>query len=106
MSDAFLPIGSVVLVKGADRRLMICGRLQVDVETGETYDYSGCLYPEGIIDSSQFYMFNGEDIDNVFFIGYQDIEEFEFKNYLIEELKKEVNRQSETEQRGSESNDI
>ena len=51
-----LPIGSVVLLEGAEKRLMICGRIQTDTATGTTYDYSGCLYPDGIIDSSQIYM--------------------------------------------------
>ena len=88
MNDSLLPIGSVVLLKDAERRLMICGRVQTDVATGKTYDYSGCLYPEGIIDSSSLYMFNNGNIQTVFFVGFQDPEEFQFKRFLIEELSK------------------
>ena len=46
---SLLPIGSVVLLNGGEKRLMICGRVQTDVATGKTYDYSACFYPDGII---------------------------------------------------------
>lgn len=88
MNESFLPIGSVVLLNGATRRLMICGRVQTDVSTGLTYDYSACLYPEGIVDSSSLYMFNNENIQRIFFIGFQDEEEFRFKQFLAKELAK------------------
>ena len=88
MKHSFLPIGSVVLLKGAQRRLMVCGRVQTDVANGTTYDYSACLYPEGIVSSDQLYMFNNDDIQTVFFIGLQDVEEFKFRKFLEEELEK------------------
>lgn len=77
-----LPIGSVVLLEGAEKRLMICGRLQTDVSTGKTYDYSACLYPEGVLDSKEFFMFNNENIKKLYFIGFQDEEELGFRNFL------------------------
>ncbi len=85
---SFLPIGSVVLLKNAEKRLMICGRVQEDVAKGERYDYAGCYYPEGIIDSKELFLFNNDDIDRLFFIGFQDGEEISFKAMLIEELEK------------------
>ncbi len=78
----YLPIGSVVLLNGAEKRLMICGRLQTDVSTDKQYDYSACLYPEGLIDSKELYMFNNEDINNVYFIGFQDEEELRFRRFI------------------------
>ncbi len=86
----FLPIGSVVLLKDAEKRVMICGRVQVDVAADKTYDYSACLYPEGIIDSDQLFMFNNEDIGEVYFIGFQDQEEFAFRQFMSESLEKEA----------------
>ena len=80
----YLPIGSVVLLKEAKKRLMICGRVQTDVASGKQYDYSACLYPEGLINSKELYMFNNEDIANLFFVGFQDREEFNFRNALEE----------------------
>ena len=80
--DSFLPLGSVVLLKGAQKKIMICGRIQTDVATEKTYDYSACVYPEGLISSSEVIMFNNENIDKVFFVGYQDPDEFKFRKVL------------------------
>ena len=82
----FLPIGSVVLLKGAEKRLMICGRAQLDIEQNY-YDYSGCLYPEGYIAANDMYLFNDGDIDKVYFIGFQDPEELSFVSKLAEKLE-------------------
>ncbi len=84
---SFLPIGSVVLLKGAKKRVMICGRIQTDVATNKVYDYSACVYPEGIIDSKELLMFNNENIERVYFIGFQDGEEFSFTKFISEKIK-------------------
>lgn len=97
MKDSLLPIGSIVLLKDANKRLMVCGRIQTDVATGVTYDYSGCLYPEGIVDSDSLYMFNNGNIQQVFFVGFQDTEEFQFKKFLEQELSKLGNMQRENQ---------
>lgn len=81
-----LPIGTVVLLKNATKRLMICGRIQTDVSTDTVYDYSSCYYPEGIINSREMFMFNNEDIERVYFIGFQDEEEFEFRQFINKKL--------------------
>lgn len=88
-----LPIGSVVLLNGGEKRLMICGRIQTDVATGKTYDYSACFYPDGIIDSKELFMFNNENIKNIFFIGFQDGEEFMFKKFMEEQLSGKANNE-------------
>ena len=44
-----LPIGSVVLLNEAEKKLMIIGILQRNGE--EVFDYVGCPYPEGLLDS-------------------------------------------------------
>lgn len=81
--DKYLPIGSVVLLKQGEKRLMIYGRKQKDRETGTIWDYVACLYPEGNISMEQTYLFNHEQIDRVYFIGYQDEDEIEFtEKYL------------------------
>lgn len=85
----FLPIGSVVLLKDAAKRLMICGRIQMRTDEGERklYDYCGCLYPEGILDPERTFLFNNEDIVKVFYMGMQDEEEFKFRAYILEKIK-------------------
>ena len=86
MKKALLPIGSVVLLKNGQKRLMICGRIQTDVATGITYDYSACYYPDGIINSKELFMFNNDNIQRLFFIGFQDGEELAFRRFIDEEL--------------------
>lgn len=82
-----LPIGSVVLLKGGKKRVMICGRIQTRAIDGIRFDYCACLYPEGIIDPKKLYLFNNEDIDMIYYIGMQDVEEFQYRDRLEEELK-------------------
>lgn len=78
----FLPTGSVVLLSGAVKKVMICGRLQTEVESGEVYDYSACYYPEGIINPRELFLFNNDQIEKVFYIGYQDEEELQFEEFI------------------------
>lgn len=83
-----LPVGSVVLLKDGEKRLMICGRIQTDVETGKDFDYCACYYPEGMINSKELFMFNNDDIERVYFIGFQDAEEFQFRKFIAENSTK------------------
>jgi len=54
--EKYLPLGSIVLLKGAKKRLMIYGRKQKEADTDEIWDYIGCLYPEGKYQSrSEFF---------------------------------------------------
>jgi len=85
----FLPIGTVVLLKDATKKLMITGFCSYDLEKKEkAYDYTGCLYPEGIITSKQMALFDHNQIEKVFYLGYSDDEEKEFKKKLVEELRR------------------
>ena len=86
--EKFLPLGSVVLLEGATKRLMITGFCTMDNEDRTTlYDYSGCLYPEGVISSDETALFNHDQIEKVFSLGYSDEEDVEFKKKLQELLK-------------------
>jgi len=91
-TNKFLPIGSIVLLKGATKRLMITGFCVVpDEDKNKIFDYSGCLYPEGIISNEQTALFNHDQIDKVFSIGYSDEEEIRFKAKLVEALNEKGN---------------
>lgn len=81
MLEGLLPIGSVVLLKNSSKRVMIIGVLQQQSVDGETklWDYSGCYYPEGYMGPDKSFLFNGEQIDKIYAIGYQDEEQFSFK---------------------------
>ena len=84
-----LPIGSVVLLKEATKRIMITGYASVSPDTGDkVYDYSGCVYPEGFVDYDEVFVFDHSQIQEVYFLGYRDQEQIEFMSKLEEELKK------------------
>ena len=76
--DKYLPIGSVVLLKNGRKKIMIYGRKQMHVDTGEEWDYLACLYPEGNINEEFMYLFNHDQIDKVYYLGYEDEEEKRF----------------------------
>ncbi|WP_226087963.1 DUF4176 domain-containing protein [Mesobacillus sp. S13] len=78
--DKYLPIGSVVLLNGGSKRIMIYGRKQKELNSDKVWDYIACLYPEGNLNEEYMYLFNHDQIEKVFFIGFQDEEEIEFAN--------------------------
>lgn len=84
----FLPLGSVVTLQQGTKRLMIVGRLQQQVDSNTVYDYAAVLWPQGVVDSQHFYLFNQEDIQTLFYIGLQDIQEFNYRFVLEEESQK------------------
>lgn len=85
--EKYLPIGSVVLLENGTKRLMITGFCVVpNDDKTKVYDYSGCLYPEGVISSEQIALFNHDQIKTIYAIGYSDDEEKQFKEKLIDAL--------------------
>ena len=68
----YLPIGSVVILKGGEKSIMIYGRKQIHAESKVKYDYVACLYPEGNLSDEFTFLFNHEKIDKVLFSGYSD----------------------------------
>lgn len=84
-----LPLGTVVTLKQGKKRLMIIGRLQNKVGSKIVYDYAAVLWPEGLIDSSHFYLFNESDLQTLYYIGLQDTEEFNYRYVLEQHIKKQ-----------------
>lgn len=93
--ENLLPNGSIVLLKGGNKRLMIYGRKQLimdeeaennqsqEEDTNELmYDYLGVFYPEGYINEEYTFVFNHADIIDIIFHGYADEEEEEFQEVL------------------------
>ena len=73
-----LPIGSVVLLEGGKKRVMIYGVRLIEQETQEEYDYIGVVYPEGNMGQGSQFVFNHDKIQEVFFKGYEDEERQDF----------------------------
>ena len=69
-----LPIGSVVMLAGGEKRLMIYGIMQTEECTNKEYDYIGVIYPEGNLGKEGHFLFNTDDIEKVCFIGLNDSE--------------------------------
>lgn len=87
-NEKYLPIGTVVMLKGGSKRIMITGFCSfANDDKSKIYDYSGCLYPEGIISATQTLLFDHSQIEKIYHIGLIDDEEKEFKNKLKEMIK-------------------
>ena len=84
-----LPIGSIVLLKNSEKKLMVMGYLQslTDGEDDKMYDYSACLFPEGYISADEVYLLDQEQIDVIYYIGYQDEEQMEFMQRVYDYIE-------------------
>lgn len=100
MYKDLLPIGSVVLLKGGNKRVMICGRIQTRTGEEKIYDYSACYFPEGIVDTSNMFFFDRDAIDVIFFIGCQDEEELRFRHEVLDTLGELEVRDGQIVQKG------
>lgn len=81
--EKFLPIGSVVLLKGGTKKAMVTGFCSVASEDKtKIYDYTGCIYPEGYLDFDQVCLFDHDQIEKVYHLGYIDEDEKSFKEEL------------------------
>ena len=98
IGEKYLPIGTVVMLKGGTKRVMISGFCAIDGENVKNmYDYSGCVYPEGFLTSTQTCLFNHEQIEKVYHMGLlDDEEETNFNNKLKELVEKALTRSEHT----------
>ena len=86
-TEKFLPIGTVVMLNGGSKRVMITGFCTIASDDNSTmYDYCGCLYPEGVVSSDKNLLFNHNQIAKIYALGYSDDEEKQFKVKLKEVL--------------------
>jgi hypothetical protein len=67
----YYPIGTVVILKGGNRPLMIYGRKQIQASSNLIWDYVACLYPEGNLGEEYNIFFQQEEIEKVLHIGYR-----------------------------------
>ncbi len=101
--ETLLPIGSVVMLKGANQELMITGTCigqEIDGKT-EVHDYLGCLWPMGVLDTNKNFVFNRDEIDKVIFKGLEndgredEIDELEKNESLDIDLDNQVEKQGD-----------
>ena len=112
----FLPIGTVVLLKGGKRELMInsyCITTNGDVydkngkvdAKGLVFDYGACFYPEGMITSDQLFAFNHEQIEKIAYMGYKTEQQKQLSDFIIKETSKakETKETTSTQQETTET---
>lgn len=88
MLENLLPIGSVVLLKGGVKKLMITGIKPVKSDDPDTiYDYIGVVYPEGFLGNEYNFLFNHSDINDVIYLGYSNPEREEFLTLVQEAME-------------------
>lgn len=87
MNEKFLPIGTIVLLKDATKKVMITSYLifaKGQEEERKMFDYGGCPYPEGIVESNFAVGFNHDKIDKVLHMGFSDQEQKDLNKILVE----------------------
>ncbi|WP_027438591.1 DUF4176 domain-containing protein [Lachnospira multipara] len=93
MINRLLPIGSVVLVSDMKKKLMIVGFCQKGGhDPNAVWDYTGVLFPEGYYDSENMFLFNNDQISQIYALGYQDEEQIKFiekAEQILDEIKNE-----------------
>ena len=87
MNNKLLPIGSVVSLEGATKKMLILGASVKRENDATVYDYIGVPYPEGYINSETMFLFLAKDIKEIHYVGYVDAEAQAFRMKYAEHLK-------------------
>lgn len=93
MKEKFLPIGTIVKLKGGTKEVMITSYCIFPTNTQivdgkevaaqkRIYEYGGCPYPEGIVDSNVACAFNHDQIEKISYLGYETNEQKELSRVL------------------------
>lgn len=83
MEEKYLPIGTVVLLKGATKKVMINGFCATtEAKPGKIFDYRGCPFPEGVLESNGVALFDHDQIEEICHIGYKNNESIELSDKL------------------------
>lgn len=93
--EKYLPLGSIVLLKGGTKKVMITGYCMKTVERPDKiYDYNGCPFPDGTIQSDLTCVFDHDQIEQIFFKGYVNEESTKFH----EKIKEQISDKTQTQQ--------
>ena len=57
------------------------------IDPNTVWDYTGCVFPEGFIGPDKMFMFNNDQIEQIYAPGYQDAEQMKFKGQADKALK-------------------
>ena len=93
MPEKFLPVGTVVLLKNGKKEVMITSYCifpnNTEIKDGQEvkptkkmYEYGGCIYPEGILDSNMVCAFDHHQIAKISHMGYKTEQQEELSKVL------------------------
>lgn len=89
MVKDYLPIGSIVKMKGSKQKVMVTGLQSIRAtEPNRVYDYIGVIYPMGYLSNAYQVLFDNEEIEETVFVGYSD----ELRDRYIELLSEASER--------------
>ena len=84
MDKKILPLGSVVLLNGGTKKVMIIGYcMKTPEKPNKMYDYCGCVFPEGVLRSDVTCVFDHEQIKEICFSGFKNDEANKFIDRVI-----------------------
>ncbi|MBR2828071.1 MAG: DUF4176 domain-containing protein [Bacilli bacterium] len=85
----YLPIGTIVLLKDAKKKILIVGYLPQEGQDAKIYDYSGVPFPEGLIDSRKILLFDNDQIEKICHNSIIDKDVIEMIN-KVKQVKEEL----------------
>lgn len=85
----YLPIGTIVLLKDATKKILIVGYLPQEGKDTKVFDYSGVPFPEGLIDSRKILLFDHNQIETICHNSIIDKEVIEMIN-KVKKVKEEL----------------
>ena len=83
IGEKYLPIGTVVYVGNTSKKVMITGYCaSAGNDEKKIWDYTGCMYPQGMISLMKVLFFDHSQIREICYKGLENEEYMEFQNEL------------------------
>ena len=99
MNKKILPLGSIVLLNGGTKKVMIIGYcMKTPEKPNKIFDYCGCVFPEGVLRSDITCVFDHEQIKEICFSGYENEETDNFLKRVTILSTEEDKKEQETKQ--------
>lgn len=93
--NKYWPIGSVVMLIGGTRRVMILGYGRyLANDPDHVYDYVGCAYPDGYVGAENAVLFNNDQIASIVYLGLQNVEATQFGEHVAEVIAEVRSKES------------
>ena len=86
MNSTYLSIGTVLMLRGEGKKVMVIGYLGTD-DNGKEVDYMAVTYPEGYMSAENIVGFNKNEVLQILHEGYRDVEQERFFNEITAYLQ-------------------